>query len=143
MSEKRMDEMDDVEHDTLTLAAATVQELHLELMRRTQHNNFDGEQVLADLLAQRANWRAVLFDAYGLVGGSFIGNLVKLRDLADDIYNVDTLYILAVDESAAQRLAAFAEPWLADSVEVYSQEETDGLLGGCDDDLCLVTMWWD
>jgi hypothetical protein len=56
---------------------------------------------------------------------------------------VDTLYILAVDGAAAKRLAAFAKPWRADSVEIYSQEETDDLLGGGDENLRLVTMWWD
>ncbi|PKO21162.1 MAG: hypothetical protein CVU38_16250, partial [Chloroflexi bacterium HGW-Chloroflexi-1] len=68
---------------------------------------------------------------------------IKLRDLAENIYNVDTLYILAVDKAAAQRLAALAEPWLADSVEIYNDEDMDAHLGGCDEDLRLVTMWWD
>jgi len=39
--------------------------------------------------------------------------LVKLRDLAGNFWNVDTLYILAVSESSAGRLAEFADPWLA------------------------------
>ncbi|MFH1908321.1 MAG: hypothetical protein ABIL11_13220 [Chloroflexota bacterium] len=56
---------------------------------------------------------------------------------------MDTLYLLAVDESAAQRLAAFAEAWAADSVQVYNAENTNSFLGGCDDNLRLVTMWWD
>ena len=127
---------------TLTLATASVQELHSELIRRTQHNNFDGEQILADLLAQRETWRAVLFDT-GLVSSGESCGLIKLRDMAENIYNVDTLYILAVNESAAHRLAAFAEPWLVETVQTYSQEETNNLLGGCDDNLRLVEMWWD
>jgi hypothetical protein len=63
--------------------------------------------------------------------------------MADNFYNVDTLYILAVDEAAAHRLAALAEPWLADDVQLYYQRATNLHLGGCDDDLRLVTMWWD
>lgn len=43
--------------------------------------------------------------------------------MADNIYNVDSLFILAVNEEAAHRLASLAEPWLADTVEVYTQEE--------------------
>jgi len=124
------------------LAIATVQELHLELIRRSRHNAFDGARVLADLLAQREAWQAVLFDTCDLAlsGGA---SLIKLRDMDRNIYNVDTLYILAVDEPAARRLAAFAEPWLADEVQIYSQKETNNLLGGCDDGPRLVTMWWD
>ena len=125
------------------LAVATVQELHLELIRRSRHNAFDGERVLVDLLAQRDAWQAVLFDTYDLALSGRTSSLIKLRDLARNIYNVDTLYILAVDEPAARRLAAFAEPWLADEVQIYSREETNNLLGGCDDGLRLVTMWWD
>jgi hypothetical protein len=127
--------------ETISLAAASVQEIHLELIRRSQHNNFDGEQVCADLLAHRGDWQAVLFDTNALTGGG--GGLIKLRDLADNFYNVDTLYILAVDEAAGQRLAALAEPWLADNVVIHEQDETDDHLGGCDDNGRLVAMWWD
>jgi len=128
---------------TLTLAAASVQELHLELIRRTTHNNFDGARVLADLLAQREDWQAVLFDTYDLVLGGESSGLIKLRDMADNFYNVDTLYILAVNEQAAERLAAFAESWMADTVQIYDQEKTNGLLGCYDDNLRVVEMWWD
>ena len=138
-----MADLDSSQFETLSLGAASVQEIHLELIRRSQHNTFDGEQVFADLLAQRADWQAVLFDTHALAGGGGLSGLIKLRDLAENIYNVDTLYILAVDEAAAQRLAALAEPWLADSVEIYSDEDTDDYLGGCDENLRLVTMWWD
>jgi hypothetical protein len=127
--------------ETISLAAASVQEIHLELIRRSQHNNFDGEQVCADLLAHRGDWQAVLFDTNALTGGGC--GLIKLRDLANNFYNVDTLYILAVDEAAAHRLAALAEPWLADNIQVYNQRDTNHHLGGCDDNLRLVTMWWD
>ncbi|MBI4789564.1 MAG: hypothetical protein HY782_21245 [Chloroflexi bacterium] len=127
----------------LTLARATVQEIHLELIRRSQHNNFDGEDVLADLLAHREDWQAVLFDTHGLSGHSGMSGPIKLRDMAENLYNVDTLYILAVSQNSAERLAALAEPWMADTVRIYDQEETDDLLGGADENLCVVEMWWD
>ncbi len=129
--------------EAISPVAASVQEIHLELIRRSQHNNFDGEQVFADLLAHRADWQAVLFDTYALIEGNSLSGLIKLRDMAENFYNVDTLYILAVDEVAAQRLAALAELWLADTVVIHDQDETDDHLGGCDDNLRLVTMWWD
>jgi hypothetical protein len=76
--------------EAISLVAASVQELHLELIRRSQHNTFDGEQVCADLLAHRADWQAVLFDTNALTGGGC--GLIKLRDLAEDCYNSDALY---------------------------------------------------
>lgn len=42
--------------------------------------------------------------------GSRLASLIKLRDLVKNTYNVNTLYILAVDDSAARRLAPFGEP---------------------------------
>jgi hypothetical protein len=126
-----------------SLAAATVQDIQLELIRRSRHNNFDGEQVCADLLACRTDWQAVLFDTLALTEGCGLSGLIKLRDLAGDLYNVDTLYVLATGEAAADRLAACAETWLADEVWVYDQECTGDHLGGCDADLRLVALWWD
>ncbi len=138
-----MADFDSSRFEALSLGAATVQDIHLELIRRSRHNYFDGEQVFADLLAQRADWQAVLFDTNALAGGGGLSGLIKLRDLTENIYNVDTLYILAVDEAAAQRLAAWAEPWLADTVDIHDRDETNRHLGGCDEDLRLVTLWWD
>ena len=123
------------------LGEATVQEIHLELIRRSQHNLFDGEDVLEDLLGQRDLWKAVLFDRPGLdVGAS---GLIKLRDMHADFYNVDTLYILAVSETASRWLAEFGEVWFANWVEVLDEEATQHALGSSYENGRLVTMWWD
>src|SRR5438552_5391679 len=95
---------------SIPLATATVQDIHLELIRRSEHNAFHGARVLADVLSHRQDWQAVLFDTYGLATDRGLpARLVKLRDMVDNDYNADTLYILAVDEAAAHRLAALAE----------------------------------
>jgi hypothetical protein len=160
------------------LATATVQDIHLELIRRSEHNAFHGERVLADLLTHRQDWQAVLFDTYGLatdrglpahlvlcqtsklglpwqfnqvnqevrciitLKSQFDRALVKLRDMASNDYNADTLYILAVNEEAAHRLTALAEAWGAEP-HIYGQEETERALGTSRDNGCLVQMWWD
>jgi hypothetical protein len=113
-SEKEALRMNEVRKDAVTtqdLTTATVQEIQLELIRRHQHNNFDGEDVAADLMAHREWW--------------------------------DTLYILAVNESGARRLARFADRWEADEVCVHEAEETYRALGGGVEQQRLVTMWWD
>lgn len=117
------------------LTEATVQEIQLELIRRHQHNYFDGEEVAEDLTAHREWWEAVLMDTSA--------GLVKLRDLGDNFWNVDTLCILATNEPNARRLEKLGERWSADSVTVYEEEETEWELGGGIEEQRLVTMWWD
>ena len=117
------------------LTEATVQEIQLELIRRHQHNYFEGEEVAADLMAHQEWWEAVLMDTSA--------GLVKLRDLKKNLWNVDTLYILTTNEHGARRLARLAERWLADTVTVYDEEETNSELGGGIEQQRLVTMWWD
>ena len=68
--------------------------------------------------------------------------LIKLRDMPGDVYNVDTLYILAANEAAAQRLAALGESWFADWVGPR-REAFQHSLGGSREEGQLVAMWWD
>src|SRR5436305_1571424 len=49
-------------NESVLLRDATVQEIQLELIRRTRFNAFDGERVLASLLEHRDLWLAVLLD---------------------------------------------------------------------------------
>jgi hypothetical protein len=85
----------------------------------------------------------VLFDTYGLATDRGLpARLLKLRDMAYNDYNADTLYILAVNVEAAQRLAALAESWGAEP-HIYNQEATERALGTSCTNECLVQMWWD
>jgi hypothetical protein len=125
------------------LTTATVQDIHLELIRRSEHNAFHGERILADLLAHRQDWQAVLFDTYGLATDRGLpARLLKLRDMPYNDYNADTLYILAVHAEAAQRLTALAESWGAEP-RIYGQEDTERALGTSCTNERLVQMWWD
>ena len=83
-----------------------VQQLHLELIRLTSLNLGDGNAVVDDLLRHRGLWQAVLTDR---------ANLIKLRDMPDGYWNVDTLYIMSsgVDDDA---LLALAHTWHADTI---------------------------
>ena len=118
----------------LDLTQATIQDIQLELIRRHRHNLFDGRRIVADLLAHRDWWEGVLLDRM---------DLIKLRDLSDNRWNADTLYILATDPRNAWRLAELAEDWHADTVEVFEQEATNRELGGGIEDQRLVMIWWD
>src|SRR5215471_17883930 len=84
---------------SISLRDASVQEIQLELLRRTKFNAFDRERVYASLMAHRDLWLAVLLDRPGVAnyaepGLPLMSGLIKLRDLPDNIWNADTLYIL-------------------------------------------------
>ena len=125
------------------LTEATVQELHLELLRRSMHNALDGEEIHEDLLAMRDLWCSVLFDASGLDSDHSGAQLIKLRDMAQNDYNVDTLYILVANSAAAHQIAQYGERWQADTVHVPHEAATSRILGSSDLNMQLVTMWWD
>jgi hypothetical protein len=129
------------------LADATVQEIQLELIRRTRFNAFDGERVVASLLAHRTLWEATLLDrqCFSNPGRLPTDGLIKLRDLADNIWNVDTLYILVPNRDCARELAdlAEAEDW-GGMVQVHAdQRDIDDALGGVEEKHAVVSIWWD
>lgn len=120
------------------LAEATVQEIQLELIRRRQFNNFDGQRIVHDLFENRNLWEAILLDGQPPL------DLVKLRDLSANHWNADTLFILAVDDASAHRLQELGEQWLADSVDVRGEEATGRELGIFPPgSRRIVEMWWD
>lgn len=135
---------------TLQLQDATVQDIQLELIRRTRFNTFDGERVCELLARYRGHWRAVLFDSLGLAprdrpGALPVSGLIKLRDLDTNIWNVDTLFVLTHTPEQAQELAvAFEEsdtgamPRVIDDVE-----EADMALGTGRERYGLLKVWWD
>jgi hypothetical protein len=95
----------------LLLTEATAQEIQLELMHRWQYNAFDGERVTASQLKHRALWRAVIMDRFCFSKPGKLPSigLLKLRDLPDNIWNVDTMYILTAGTENAHRLATIIE----------------------------------
>jgi len=137
-------------NDTLLLQQASVQDIQLELLRRTSFNALDGEKVCASLLKHRHLWRAALLDRPGIAnyaepGLLLIAGLIKLRDLPGNLWNADTLFVLTPTRREAERLAQFAEEedW-GGEVHVYSdQAETDRALGLGRQEYGLVSVWWD
>src|SRR5438105_6982113 len=93
--------------ESLSLRGATVQEIQLELLRRTSFNALDGERVYASLLKHRDLWLAVLLDRPGVPnyaepGSLLMSGLIKLRDLPENFWNGDTLFILTQSDSHAR-----------------------------------------
>jgi hypothetical protein len=132
------------------LRDATVQEIQLELIRRTSFNALDGEKVYASLLRHRDLWQAVLLDRPGLAnyqkpGLLLTSGLIKLRDLDDNVWNADHLFILTKTRAQARQMKAIIEEeeWCGDVWLTEDQEEIDNALGTGRQEYGLVHVWWD
>ena len=138
-------------NDSLLPRKATVQEIQLELIRRTRFNAFDGERIYASLMKHRASWQAVLLDRPGLANYQkpdrlLTMGLIKLRDLDDNIWNADKLFILTAKREQAVQLARIIEEedWGGEKPIVYNnQEETDSALGAGRQEYGILSIWWD
>lgn len=129
------------------LGEASCQEIQLELIRRLRFNAFDGARVAAALLEHRDLWQAVMMDRVSISNPGRLPALgmVKLRDLPDNDWNVDTLYILTRDQAAAEKLAEIfnMRKW-GGMVSVHAEpEDVDNALGGAEPGQAIVTIWWD
>jgi hypothetical protein len=129
------------------LGEANIQAIQLELIRRRQFNAFDGQRVVDCLLQHRNLWDAVMMDRVAISHPGTLPTLglMKLRDLSEDIWNVDTLYILTPSKEDAQRLAEIfnLRQW-GGMVDVHTHwEEVDSALGGAKPGQAVVSIWWD
>jgi hypothetical protein len=130
------------------LVEASVQEIQLELLRRSSFNALNGPRVVERLRQHRDLWLAVILDRIGICGSGRLpmSSLIKLRDLHRNIWNADTLYILTRTTADAKRFAEIIrdEDWAA---EVYLHDDTheiSDLLGtSFKEDFGLIRVWWD
>lgn len=133
-----------------TLRTASVQDIQLELLRRTKFNALDGKRVCASLQKHRRLWLAVLLDRPGLPnytkpGFLLTAGLIKLRDLPDNQWNADTLFVLTPTKAAAEELAKVAETedWGGEVQGYTDQEDIDSALGTGRQPYGLMSVWWD
>jgi hypothetical protein len=111
------------------MQAPTMQDLYLEILRRSRVNSFDGQRVYDDLMADRTVWDS----AYPVRESG--GNNVTLRDLASDGHDVDTLYIRTTEERLSA-LTKLASGWRPDEFDAEQDAYADkGTL--------IVRVWWD
>jgi hypothetical protein len=137
-------------YESLSLRDATVQEIQLELLRRSRFNAMDGERVADSLLRRRDLWLSFLLDRPGIANYAkpsrlLMAGMIKLRDLPDNIWNADTLYVLTPTHGQAQELARIAEEedWAGEVYVHKDQNEIDQALGTGRDEYGLMTVWWD
>jgi hypothetical protein len=136
--------------DSVSLQEASVQEIQLELIRRTKFNDMDGEQVARVLLKHQDLWSAAILDRQPYWSKDFrqlpSSWLIKMRDMPHDIWNADTLFLVTESVQKARRLAEIAtgeEHWGGEVVVHEDQEETNRALGAGRHSYAIVTVWWD
>src|SRR5262249_45381634 len=127
------------------------QKLAFMLMLEAEFNAFDPYRVITDLLGQRSLWQGAVMDRGFLGSGGGDGrkwarlssDLVKLRDISEGFWNVDTLFLLT-EKRSVDPLRALAEGWDADEIHVLESEDVGALLGAFPaGDARILTVWWD
>ncbi len=69
--------------------------------------------------------------------------MIKLRDLPENFWNADSLYILTPDVASAQALLPIAEQWGGMVLLHDDLEDVQDALGGTGRDQGVVSVWWD
>ncbi|WP_019503790.1 hypothetical protein [Pleurocapsa sp. PCC 7319] len=113
------------------------QEMFAALMLKREFNNFNGRQVLTDLIKNQDLWLSFIFsyavyydDDLGYSYSKVAQTLVAMANqknpaLLDFVeYPVDTLYILTdKDNAKLSKLLEFKEKWQVDEFEVVESED--------------------
>ena len=127
-----------------------VQQLQFELMKKASFNFFNGEKVVKDLIVNKNLWKGVVmgraqyaFDDSDLY--KELIDLICLRDIANGLWNVDTVYIL-VEEGCEDELEKLANIWDADEIWWMKDKVAQQCLGiGTSKDYSkkILRIWWD
>ncbi|MEI8288604.1 MAG: hypothetical protein WCH99_03975 [Verrucomicrobiota bacterium] len=112
----------------------TIQDIQLDLIERASFNQFDGQQVKQDLNENKHLWKGVIMGRFD----SF--TLIPLRDIAQNIWNVDTLMILP-QPGKENELQELAVGWCADDIELIEGGKIKLMYGGIENK--VVRVWWD
>ena len=115
------------------------QEIALEIISMSPHNELDGMVVAQSLRSNRNLWKAVWMTS--------LDSLIILRDLSQGIFNHDTIFILPAKGCEAT-LYKLVQTRHADEIDWMKGEEACSLLGLFSDalrknDRQLLRLWWD
>ena len=125
-----------------------VQELQFRLMRKASFNLFDGDKVVDSLIEHKDLWKGVVmtragYNAPGAADYSEAIDLICLRDIESNMWNVDTVYILP-EPGKEKELYKLAKTWDADEVHWLPNTLSQRFLGiGGYKNLKILRVWWD
>jgi hypothetical protein len=119
----------------------TIQDLHLELIKRVWFNECEGKKIYKDLVENRDLWISCMMTREDHHHG-WIPNLIALRDMKDDYYNVDTLFILVKDKND-KRILELTKKWDADTASYLNDDANKMALGTSHPEGSVLKIWWD
>ena len=126
-------------HSDLELKISKIQDLQLEVIANTTHNNCDGRKIDRLLRENRDLWRTAMMPN---------NQLYPLRDMEAGQWSADTLYVLVREgrESELEELAR--EQFNADEINWIGNDQSLELLGYWKKDethnsRLILSVWWD
>lgn len=112
-----------------------VQALQFELMKAASFNAFDGARVVRDLRSNRELWCGVIMDRPD--------SLIQLRDIGQNFWSVDIVYILSSGANDA-KLRALSRKWQPDAADWITGRKAQELLGEAGfGPRRILALWWD
>ena len=121
------------------LGITEIQDLQLQIIALTSHNNFVGRKINKLLRENRHLWRAVMMPPI---------ELYPLRDMEEGLWVADTLYLLPQEGKEFELEELVNEQFNADEITWIGGDQALDLLGYWDNDVVLnprliLSVWWD
>jgi hypothetical protein len=132
----------------ISLREASAQELQLELLRRSDIEGLKGEKIVESLFQHRDLWLGVILDRLYVWERTPrhlpAMMMIKLRDLEDDFWNADTLYVLCRGRENLNELQEIAQKDWGGELRIHDDgEELSRSLGTSEEDYFILSVWWD
>lgn len=128
-----------------------VQALQFELMKLASFNRFNAKEVIESLLNNRDWWESCFMIRDAFLEPVFHwppsmkhanSDLIPLRDINDNHWNVDTLYII-VNNGNEKNIKKLAKEWNCDEVYVLPTKIAELRIGSYPFDKKVLSVWWD
>lgn len=119
-----------------TSQISKAQRFQLDLISRTNFNFFDGKKIVELLKENRKMWHSVYLPL----------NSISLRDLEENRWHADTLYIYAENSWQFSLEELVREQFGADEIQWISGSSAEDMLGVSELERtsdAILSVWWD
>ena len=112
------------------------QQIQLDVIAKTNFNNFNGKEIARWLKENHKMWRTVLLPL----------DFISLRDMANGSWHADTLFIYPEDGYGFKIEEIMKEQFYADETQWHGGESAMDMLGTSelrDKSYVIFSAWWD
>lgn len=143
-----------LDYDSAVPPISHLQRLHFELLRTVRYNEFDGEEIVKDLLTHRDLWISAMGerlpppidDWLAKRKGQYI-DLRRLLYMPGEYWGVDSMVVLTKKDRLDALKARIRKHWKVDLLEVVDEREAAWCMGlyppDKENDLVVLYLWWD